>query len=58
MIALGTSGFTMDGQQALLAFGGEHKQFDLAAVNEVDHLVLIPTGVNVLVSGNLEGTRI
>jgi hypothetical protein len=36
----------------------EHEQFDLAALNEIDHLVLIPTGVYVLVSGNLEDTRI
>jgi len=58
MIALGTSGFTMDGQQALLAFGGEHEQFDLPALDEVDHLVLIATGVDVGVSRNLDGARI
>jgi hypothetical protein len=58
MIALGMSGFTMDGQQALLAFRGEHKQFDLPPLNEADRLILITTGVDVGVPRNLDGARI
>jgi hypothetical protein len=46
------------GKEALLAFGREHEQFDLAALDEVDHLILIATRVDVSVSGNLNGTGI
>ena len=45
----------MDGEKALFTFRREHEQFDLAALNEVDHLVLIATGVDVGVSRNLDG---
>ena len=48
----------MDGQQTLFTFGGEHEQFDLAALDKVNHLVLIAAAVNVTVPGNLDGTRI
>ena len=48
----------MDGEKALFAFRREHEQFDLTALNEVDHLILITGSVNVSVSGNLEGARI
>jgi hypothetical protein len=48
----------MDGKQTLFAFRRELEQFDLPALNEVDHLVPVAAGVNVLVSGNLESTRI
>ena len=43
----------MDGKETLFTFGREQQQFDLAALDEVDHLVLIAAGVNVGVSGNL-----
>jgi hypothetical protein len=48
----------VDRQDALFTFGGEHKQFDLPALNDVDHLVLIATGVYVGVSRNLDGAGI
>jgi len=48
----------MNRKQALFTFGGEHEQFDLSALDEVDHLVLITAGVNGAVSGNLDGARI
>ena len=48
----------MDGQQTLFTFGGEHQQLDLAALDEVDHLVLIAAAVYVAVPGNLNGARI
>ena len=32
-------------KEALFTFRGEHERFDRAALNEVDHLVLITTGV-------------
>jgi hypothetical protein len=37
----------MDGEQAFFAFGGEHQQFDLSALDEVNHLVLIAARVYV-----------
>ena len=48
----------MNGQQALFAFGREHEQFDLAAFNKTDHLVVIATSADVGVSGNLDGAEI
>jgi hypothetical protein len=47
----------VDGEQALFTFRREYEQFDLPALNEVDHLVLIATGVDVGVSRNLDATR-
>jgi hypothetical protein len=37
----------MDGEQKFFTFGREQKQFDLAGLNEIDHLVLVFAGVNV-----------
>ena len=48
----------MDGQEALFAIGGEHQQFDLAALDEIDHLVLIAAGVDVVMSGDLDRATI
>ena len=48
----------MDGQQTLSALGRVREQFDLAALDEVDRLILIAGSVNVSVSGNLDGARI
>jgi hypothetical protein len=48
----------MDGEKTLSALGREHQQFDLPAFDEVNHLVLIAAGINVGVSGNLNGARI
>jgi hypothetical protein len=48
----------MDGKEAFLTFGGEHEQFDLAALDEVDHLVLIAAGIDVSEPRNLDGVRI
>ena len=48
----------MDRQEALFTIGGEHQQFDLAALDEIDHIALIAAGVDVVMSGDLEGARI
>jgi len=48
----------MDRKEALLAFGGDHEQFDLATLDEIDHLVPIAAGVDARMSGNLDGARI
>ena len=48
----------MDGQEALSAVGGKHQQFDLTALDEIDHIVLIAAGVDVRVSSDLDRARI
>ena len=48
----------MDSKQALFTLGRKQQQFDLAALNEVDRLVLIATHINVAVFRNLDGARI
>ena len=35
----------MDGQETFFTFGREQKQFDLAGLDEIDHLVLVAAGV-------------
>ena len=47
----------MDGKEALLAVGGEHEQFDLAGLNEIDHPVLVAAGVNICVARDRHSTR-
>jgi hypothetical protein len=48
----------MDGQETLFTFGREQKQFDLPALNKVDHLVLIATGVNIRVPRDRHSARV
>jgi hypothetical protein len=48
----------MDGQQALFTFGREQKQFDLAGLNEIDHLVLVAAGVNIRVPRDRHSARV
>ena len=48
----------MDGQQTLFTLGGEHEQFNLAALNKINHLILIAAAVDVGMSGNLDGMRV
>lgn len=47
----------MDRKETLFTFGGEHEQFGLAALDQVDHLVLIVAGLNVSVSDKLNGAK-
>jgi hypothetical protein len=37
----------MNDQQTFFTLGREQKQFDLAGLDEVDHLVLVAAGVNI-----------
>ena len=47
----------MDGQQTFFTFGREQKQFDLAGLDEIDHLVLVAAGVNIRVPRERHRTR-
>ena len=48
----------MDGQQTFFTFGREQKQFDLAGLDEIDHLVLVAAGVNIRVPRDRHGARV
>jgi hypothetical protein len=48
----------VDSEEAFFTFGREQKQFDLAALDEVDHLILIAAGINIRVPGDLDGMRV
>src|SRR6185295_13815878 len=44
----------MDRQQALFAFRGQHQQLDLTALDEIDRIVLIASGIDVSMARNLD----
>jgi hypothetical protein len=48
----------MDRKQALFTLGREQKQFDLAALNEIDHPVLVAAGVNIRVARDRHSARV
>ena len=48
----------MNRQQTLPALGRVREQFDLAALDEVNHLVVIAAGVDVGMARNFDRTRI
>lgn len=48
----------VDGEQALLAFGREHQQFDLPGLDEVDRFIPVSAGVDVGVFRNSDGAGI
>jgi len=48
----------VDGQETFFTFGREQKQLDLAALNEIDHLVLVAAGINIRVPRERHSARV